>query len=74
MSRAPRRASGAKRCAVQYIIGLRTDLLTLGAIALLIGWAAGTWLLEPPGWFHFLLTLGVFGLIWRIVDRDAPKR
>ncbi|MDX2183576.1 MAG: hypothetical protein SFW08_06300 [Gemmatimonadaceae bacterium] len=53
---------------------MRTDLLTLGAIALLIGWAAGTWLLEPPGWFHFLLTLGVFGLIWRIVDRDAPKR
>lgn len=49
------------------------DLGILGAIALLVGWALGTWFLEPPGWFHFLLSLGVFALIWRIVSRDVPK-
>jgi predicted MFS family arabinose efflux permease len=47
------------------------DLGILSALALLVAWALGTWLAEPPGWFHALLSLAVFGLIWRIVDRQA---
>jgi hypothetical protein len=43
-----------------------------GAIALLAAWALATWTVEPPGWFHFLLTAGVFLLIWRIVVKDTP--
>jgi hypothetical protein len=46
----------------------------IGAIALLVAWALGTWTVEPPGWFHLLLTVGVFLLIWRIVVRDTPEQ
>ena len=50
------------------------DLGILGSIALLVVWALGTWFAEPPGWFHLLLSVGVFALIWRIVDRGASRR
>lgn len=49
------------------------DLGIAAAVALLAAWAAATWWLEPPGWFHLLLTLGVFALLWRIVDRGARR-
>ncbi len=49
------------------------DLGIIGSIALLAAWAAGTWLAEPPGWYHGLLTAGVFLLIWSIVRRDARR-
>jgi hypothetical protein len=49
------------------------DFGLVGAIALLAAWAIGTWTVEPPGWFHGILTLGVFLLIWRIVVRGTPK-
>jgi hypothetical protein len=50
------------------------DFGIFGAIALLVVWALGTWFAEPPGWFHLLLSLGVFALIWRIVDRSTTRR
>jgi hypothetical protein len=43
------------------------DTGLIAAIAMLILWALGTVLWEPPGWFHGLLTVGVFLLIMRIV-------
>ncbi len=48
------------------------DLGLLGAIALLVAWALGTWFAEPPGAFHLLLTGGVFLLLWRIIVRGTP--
>jgi len=50
------------------------DLGILLALALLIVWAAGTFLFEAPGWIHLLLTLGVFLLIYRIVTRASSDR
>lgn len=47
------------------------------AIAMLVGWAIWTFAFDPaPGWVHFLLTLGVFLLIWAIVAKDdvRPRR
>lgn len=52
------------------------DLGIVGAIALLVIWAVGTFIFEAPGWIHLLLTLGVSLLIWRIVvrtDRVHPQ-
>lgn len=66
-------ASGARRPLHGYILRLIMDLGIVGAIALLVAWALGTWFAEPPGWFHVLLSAGVFALIWRIVDRGAKK-
>jgi hypothetical protein len=37
------------------------------AAILLIVWAVVTFAYDGPGWIHFLLSLGVFLLIWRIV-------
>jgi uncharacterized membrane protein len=48
------------------------DLGILSALALLVVWAAGTFAFDAPGWIHLLLTLGVFLLIYRIVQ--APSR
>lgn len=48
------------------------DLGILAALAMLVAWAAGTLLLDAPGWLHGLLTLGVFLLVWRIVARGTP--
>ena len=48
------------------------DLGILAALAMLVAWAAGTLMLDAPGWFHGLLTLGVFLLVWRIVVRGTP--
>ena len=45
--------------------------IPLGVI-MLVGWAVATVMLEPPGWVHGLLTLGVFLVIWGIVARGAP--
>jgi threonine/homoserine/homoserine lactone efflux protein len=49
------------------------DLGIAGALALLVAWALGTWFAEPPGWFHLLLTAGVFLLLWRIIVRGTPR-
>ena len=48
------------------------DLGIIAAIIMLVLWAVGTVAFEAPGWFHALLTLGVFLLIWRIVVRGTP--
>ena len=48
------------------------DLGIIAAIAMLVVWAIGTFAFEAPGWLHFLLTLGVFLLIQRIVARGTP--
>lgn len=45
----------------------------LVAVAMLAIWAAGTFLMDAPGWLHGLLTAGVFLLIWRIVVRGTPS-
>jgi len=44
------------------------DLGIVAALAMLIVWSVGTFIVnDAPGWLHLLLTLGVFTLIWRIV-------
>jgi hypothetical protein len=44
------------------------DLGIVAALAMLVVWSVGTFVLnDAPGWLHLLLTLGVFTLIWRIV-------
>jgi hypothetical protein len=49
------------------------DLGIIAAIAMLVVWAVGTFAFEAPGWVHFLLTVGVFLLIQRIVARSTPS-
>ncbi|MFN8571884.1 MAG: hypothetical protein U0132_07490 [Gemmatimonadaceae bacterium] len=49
------------------------DLGILAAVAMLVIWAAATFLTEAPGWIHLLLTLGVFLLIWRTVTRKRDE-
>ena len=41
------------------------------AIIMLVLWAVGTFSFEAPGWFHGLLTAGIFLLIWGIISRPA---
>ena len=50
----------------------RMDLWIIAAVAMLVVWGVGTFALGAPGWVHFLLTLGVFLLIYRIVARGTP--
>jgi len=45
------------------------DIGVLGAIAMLVLWGVGAFVLDAPGWIHLFLTLGVFLLMWRIVVR-----
>jgi hypothetical protein len=42
--------------------------IPLAAIVLVL-WAVGTFYFEAPGWFHGLLTGGVFLLLWGVVSR-----
>jgi len=39
------------------------------AIIVLVLWSIGTFYFEAPGWFHGLLTGGIFLLLWGIVSR-----
>lgn len=48
------------------------DVWTIAAVVMLVAWAVATFAFAAPGWIHFLLTLGVFLLIWRIVVRGTP--
>jgi hypothetical protein len=41
------------------------------AIIMLVLWSVGTFWFEAPGWFHGLLTAGVFLLIWGIISRPV---
>ncbi|MDQ3699118.1 MAG: DUF5670 family protein [Gemmatimonadota bacterium] len=45
-----------------------------GGLVMLIVWAVGTFAFAGPGWIHFLLTLGVFLVIWGIVSQGTSKR
>ena len=48
---------------------------TIAAVALLVLWAAGTFLFDAPGWIHLLLTLGVALWVYGIVSRpEAAKK
>jgi hypothetical protein len=49
------------------------DLALIMSLLMLAVWAAGTVFLEPPGWFHGLLTVGVFMLIVRVVALGTKK-
>lgn len=49
------------------------DVALIGGVVMLVLWAAGTFLLEAPGWINLLLSLGMFVVILRIVTRDASK-
>ena len=49
------------------------DAGLIAAIAMLAGWVIGTLFWEPPGWFHGLLTVGVFLLIMRVVAIGTRK-
>jgi len=43
------------------------------AIVILIAWAVATFYFSAPGWFHGFLTLGIFLLLWGIVDRSTRR-
>lgn len=47
---------------------------TIAAVALLVLWAAGTFLFDAPGWIHLLLTLGVALWVYGIVSRTEPAK
>ena len=53
---------------------LAVTAIPLALIVLAI-WGVGTFYFEPPGWFHGLLTGGLFLLFWGIVvrRREAPR-
>jgi hypothetical protein len=44
----------------------------IASVLMLVAWAVRTYLFGAPGWWHALLTFGVFLLIWRIVVRGTP--
>ena len=48
------------------------DLYIVGAVLMLVAWAAVTLTSNASGWMNLLLTGGVFLLIWRIVSRSTP--
>lgn len=48
------------------------DLGIIGALLMLVVWAAVTLFFGAPAWSNALLTAGVFLLIWRIVVRGTP--
>jgi hypothetical protein len=50
------------------------DLLTLAGIAMLVLWAAGTFVFEAPGVIHLLLTLGAFFLVFGAIKRSERTR
>ncbi len=43
------------------------------ALVIIVLWGVGTFYFEPPGWFHGLLTGGLFLLLWGIVVRGDRK-
>ena len=47
-------------------------LYAIAAVALLVLWAAGTFVFDAPGWIHLLLTLGVALFMYGIVSRTEP--
>ena len=49
------------------------DVGIIAGIVMLVLWAAGTFLLEAPGWINLLLSVGVFVIIWRIVMRNDGR-
>jgi len=50
------------------------DTGLISAVLMLVIWALGTVMLEPPGWFHGLLSVGVFLLIIRVVALGSRKK
>lgn len=44
------------------------------AILMLIFWAIMTFAFEAQGWIHIFLSLGVFLLIWGVVERSGARR
>jgi hypothetical protein len=48
------------------------DLWTVAAVVMLVVWAVATFAFTAPGWMQFLLSLGVFIVIWRQVVRSTP--
>ena len=50
------------------------DLGIIAAVAMLLVWAVSVIMFDTPGWMHLLLTIGVFLLILRIVQRGTERR
>ena len=50
------------------------DLGIIAALTMLIVWAVSVIMFDTPGWMHLLLTVGVFLLILRIVQRGSGER
>jgi hypothetical protein len=44
------------------------------AILMLVFWAIITFAFAGPGWVHIFLSLGVFLLIWGVVERGGGAR
>ena len=49
---------------------LRNYLIPI-SLVMLVAWAVATFYYSAPGWFHGFLTLGIFLLLWGIIDRPT---
>lgn len=49
------------------------DLWTVAAVVMLVVWAVATFAFTAPGWLQFLLSVGVFVVIWRQIVRGTPS-
>ena len=50
------------------------DLGLIAAIAMLVLWAAGTFLFDAPGAIHLLLTVGVFLIVQRTITKVGTEK
>ena len=50
------------------------DIGIIAGVGLLVVWAVAALVFDGPGWVQFLLTLGVFLIIYRIVVRGDKRR
>jgi hypothetical protein len=62
----PHKDPSAKRPLVESLA------IPLGLV-MLVFCAISTFALSGPGWVHLLLTLGVFFVIWGMVERGSRK-
>jgi hypothetical protein len=49
------------------------DIWTIVGVVMLVAWGIATFIFDAPGWIHFLLTAGVFVIIYRIVVRGTSS-
>ena len=69
----PQRRRRASAANVRQGPGSPVDPIIVLSVLMLAVWAVGTWF-DGPGWIHFLLTAGVFLLVWRIAAKAQAQK